>query len=285
MGRKLHAVAISVLLLTLLTLASCNGMTVTPSTIREGILPPVSTELSLACDDCAQATLDSANATLNAVLTQEQNNVNINAAQIAATAEIVRADAQATLNSAGVTQNAVLAQAQYDLQVTAAAGTQNAEAVIVQQNKNDLAANTQTAVANNIATQTRAAIATSEWYADQSRQREEQRQQGPIAFLWMWCLPIFFVLLAVFALWGFWHWQKIQQSDRLMLETPVGGLQASETGDRHRRHDDPLPALESDAVDGSYQHTKPDDQIDDWLDEVKSKLLSSDEEEDDSAVN
>ena len=46
----------------------------------------------------AQATLNSANATLSAAQTQAQNNANVIAAQIAATAEIVRANAQATLN-------------------------------------------------------------------------------------------------------------------------------------------------------------------------------------------
>ena len=56
----------------------------------------------------AQATLNSVNATLSAAQTQEQNNANIIAAQVAATAEIVRANAQATLNSAGSTQSAAL---------------------------------------------------------------------------------------------------------------------------------------------------------------------------------
>ena len=58
----------------------------------------------------AQATLNSANATLSAAQTQDQNNANVIAAQIAATAEIVRANAQATLNSAGSTQSAALTQ-------------------------------------------------------------------------------------------------------------------------------------------------------------------------------
>lgn len=50
----------------------------------------------------AQATVDSANATLNAVQTQSQNDANVIAAQIAGTAEIVRANAQATINAAKV---------------------------------------------------------------------------------------------------------------------------------------------------------------------------------------
>ena len=115
----------------------------------------------------AQATLNSANATLSAAQTQDQNNANVIAAQIAATAEIVRANAQATLNSAGSTQSAALTQSRYNLQSTQAVGTQSAQAILNQQNKNELAAGTQTAVANNIATQTQAAAATSQWYADQ----------------------------------------------------------------------------------------------------------------------
>lgn len=58
----------------------------------------------------AQATLNSANATLSVAQTQDQNNANAIAAQIAATAEIVRANAQATLNSAGSTQSSALTQ-------------------------------------------------------------------------------------------------------------------------------------------------------------------------------
>ncbi len=149
-------------------------------------------------------------------MTQDQNNANFIAAQIAATAEIARANAQATVNSAGITQVAAQTQSQYNLQVTMAAGTQAADAVIAQQNKNDLAANTQTAIANNIATQTQIAVATSQWYVDQDRQRKEQRQ-GPIAFLWMWFLPIFIILFAGLLLWGFWRWLKIQQANQRIL--------------------------------------------------------------------
>jgi hypothetical protein len=58
----------------------------------------------------AQATLNSANATVNAAQTQDQNSANIAAAQIASTAEIERARAQATLVAAGSTQSAALTQ-------------------------------------------------------------------------------------------------------------------------------------------------------------------------------
>ena len=222
----------------------------------------------------AQATLNSANATLSAAQTQDQNNANVIAAQIAATAEIVRANAQATLVAAGSTQSAALTQdairqtqAQYDLQVTEAA------------------ASTQTAVANHIAIQAQSAVATSQWYTDQSRQRQEQRQ-GPIAFLWMWCLPIFIVLLAGLVLWGFWRWLKIQQANQRILENPVDKLQAPAAEVIHHQHDNSLPYLESDIVDSRYQLTKPDDRVRRWLDEVKRKLLSSDKkDEDDNTDN
>ncbi len=224
----------------------------------------------------AQATLNSANTTLSAAQTQDQNNANVLAAQIAGTAEIVRANAQATLNSAGATQVAAETQSQYNLQGTNAAGTQSADAMITQQNKNDLAAGTQTAVANNIATQTQVAAATSQWYADQTRQREEQRQ-GPITFLWMWCLPIFVVLLAGFLLWGFWRWMRIQQANQRILAEPVEKLLEPTVTVRQHRYDDP-PYIESDVIDDSYQVTSPD-QVRQWLDEVKDELLNSDEKD------
>ena len=168
----------------------------------------------------AQATWNSANATLSAAQTQEQNSANVIAAQIAAAAEIARAEAQATLDSARSTQSAALTQ-------DAARQTQvqfNSQMTAEQQDRNRIAAGTQTAIANSIATQTRAAAATSQWYADQSRQRDEQRQ-GPIAFLWTWCLPIFIVLFAALCLWGFWRWLKIQQSRQRMAGEPVEKLE------------------------------------------------------------
>jgi hypothetical protein len=314
MYRNPHFAAIFVLILTLLTLTACDGLTVTPAMQGEGVLlatPALTSVLCVACDQAtlaaaltqqknssdnqaaataeilranAQATVNSANATLSAALTQEQNNANYVAAQIAATAEVARANAQATVNSANATQIAALTQSQYNLQITMAAGTQAAEAVIAQQNKNDLAASTQTAVANAIATQTQVAVATSQWYVDQERQREEQRQ-APIAFLWMWCLPMFVVLFAGLLLWGFWRWLKIQQANQRVLENPVEQLPALEAKVAHRRYDDPLPYLDSDIVDDGYQVTRPDDHVEQWLDEVKDKLLASDEKDKDDNTN
>jgi len=222
----------------------------------------------------AQATLDAANATLGAAQTQDQNNANVVAAQIAATAEIERANAQATLNSAGSTQNAALTlDAIWQTQMADQA-TSGAQSLLIQQNKDELAASTQTAIANNIATQTQAAAATSQWYVDQDRQRAEQRQ-GPIAFLWALCLPTFIVIFAGLVLWGFWRWLRIQQANQRILENPVDKLPAPAEEVRRHRHDDLVPYLESD-IDNGYQVTTPDDQVQKWVDEVKSKLNDSD---------
>jgi len=307
MKPKLSICVIFILILTSLILTACDGLTVTPSALGEGVMlatPALTSFPCVACDQAtlaaaltqqknsfdnqaaataeivranAQVTVNSANATLSVALTQEQNNANFIAAQIAATAEIARANAQATVNSAGATQVAAMTQSQYNLQVTQAVGTQNAEAIQTQQNKDDLAASTQTAVANTIATQTQVAVATSQWYTDQERQRNEQRQ-APIAFLWMWCPPIFIVLFAGLLLWGFWRWLKIQQANQRNLESPLDKLPALTAENRLHRHDNELPYVDSDLADG-YQVTKPDD-VEQWLDEVKDKLQkNSDEDE------
>jgi hypothetical protein len=300
----------------LLILSACYTLTPTPSSAELLMVTPVNaSSLCEACDQAtlanaltqeknyadnqaastaeimrvnAQVTLNSANATLNAAQTQDQNNANVIAAQIAATAEIVRANAQATINSTGSTQSAALTQDAIRQTQMADLATTGAQSLLIQQNKNDLAASTQTAIANNIATQTQAAVATSQWYTDRDRQRDEQRQ-GPIAFLWMWCLPIFILLLAGLLLWGFWRWLKIQQANQRILVNPVDQLQAPVVEViHHHPDDDSLPYIESDVVDidGRYQLTKPDDQVRRWLDEVKRKLLRSDEkEESDDADN
>jgi hypothetical protein len=226
----------------------------------------------------AQATLNSANTTLSAAQTQDQNNANVIAAQIAGTAEIVRANAQATLNSAAATQVAAMTQSQYNLQETSVAGTQNSYAVSTQQNKNDIAAGTQTAIANTIATQTQSAAATSQWYVDQKRQREEQRQ-GPIAFLWMWCLPLFAVSLAGFGIWGFWRWLQIQQVNQRILEKPVDKLSAPMAEIASRRHT--LPYIESDVIENDSQLTSPDDEVHEWVDDVKNTLLDNEKKDED----
>ncbi len=302
------------ILLILLTLNSCNGMTVTPSISGQEVLLATPSLLVLSCEACdqatlaaaqtqekynadilaaataeviranAQAALNSANATLSAAQTQEQNNTNIIVAQIAATAEVAKANAQATLYSAGSTQSAAQTedsisqtQVQYDMQLTLAVATQSALAIMTQQNKDDLASNTQTAVANTIATQTQSAAATSQWYADQTRQRDEQRQ-GPIAFLWMWCFPIFLVLTAIFILWAIWRWQKLQQTKQLAFENPIQTLPPSVPD----RRTTVQQYVESEVIDDSYQVTTPDDQVAQWVDEVKTKLLDSDRKDEDN---
>lgn len=226
----------------------------------------------------AQATLNSANATLNSVQTQQQNEANVIAAQIAATAEIVRANAQATLVSAGSTQSAALtADAIHQTQMADLATT-GAQAVVNQQYRDDLAVGTQTAIANLIATQGQVAAVTSQSYVEQRRQREEQRQ-GPITFLWVWCLPVFILLLAGLVLWGVWRRLTIQQANQRILEYPVDRLPAPGVEVPPHHHGSPLPYLDSDIADDGYQVTKPDDQVERWLDEVKDKLLDSDAKE------
>jgi hypothetical protein len=267
-------------LLVLLILASCGTQPENPPQAEILLSTPV--QISTPCDMCDQETLA-------AVLTQEQNNADI---QAAATAEIVRANAQATwdsanaqatVNSAGSTQSSALTQDAIRQTQMADLATTRAEAVMTQQNKDDLAAGTQTAIANNIATQTQVAVATSQWYADQTRQREEQRQ-GPIAFLWMWCFPLFVLLLAVLVLWGIWRWQKIQQANQRILENSVDKLPAPVVeGIDH--HDHLLPYLESDIVDSGYQVTTPDDQVHQWLDEVKRNLLDSDKKDEEDGTD
>jgi hypothetical protein len=242
----------------------------------------------------AQATMDSANATVNAAQTQDQNNADAIAAQIAATAQVARSQAQATLVAAGSTQSVGLTQVaiqqtqqEYNFQVTLAAGTQSVVALMTQQNQNNVAASTQTAVANNIATQTEVAVATSQWYADQARRSKEQ-SQIPIAFLWMWCLPIFILILAGLIIWGVWRWLRIQQANQRNLEKPVEKLQAPAAPVvMHYEQDDTLPASENDVVDGRYHLTKPEDPVSGWLDEVKRQVRNSDkrDEDDDTTDN
>ena len=90
----------------------------------------------------------------------QQNDATVIVAQIAATAEIVRANAQATLILTGSTQSAAqTADAIHQTQMADIATT-GAQAIVNQQYKDDLAASTQTAIANIIATQGQVAAAT-----------------------------------------------------------------------------------------------------------------------------
>lgn len=288
--RVLCVVAICALLLVFLTLASCVPLPETPSTpyvvVLLGTPEEINVQATLAAALTqeknnadyqavataeivranAQATLNSAIATLSAAQTQQQDSANVVAAQLAAAAEIVRANAQATLVAAGSTQSAALTQ-------DAFRQTQVQE----QQNKDAIAAGTQTAVANLIATQTQSAVATSQWYADQSRQREEQRL-GLIEYLWKWGLPVFVVVIfAGLCLWGFWYWLKIQQHRQRIDGQPIGKLQAPV--DPSKPQDRSLPP-ERDIINGRYRLSQPDDQVRGWLDEIKRKLLNRGKDED-----
>ena len=294
MRPNLRPIAIYGTLSMLLLLSACFTLTETPPAAQLLLVTPVQIDaaaLTQQKNDAdnqaaaaaevvranAQATLNSANATLGAVQTQQQNDANV----IAATAEIARANAQATLNSAGATQNAALTQDAIRQTQMADLATTGAQAVVNQQYKDELAAGTQTAVANNISTQAQVAAATSQQYA---RQREEQRQ-GPITFLWMWCLPMFIVLFAGLVLWGVWRRLKIQQANLLILEKPVDRLPEPATEAPHHHHAGSLPYLDSDIADDGYQVTNPDDQVEQWLDEVKDKLLDRDEKDKDDNPN
>jgi hypothetical protein len=298
MNRNYRFPSLLVFILTLLLLQACDGMTVTPDPIQAGMVLASPAQSDLYCEACAQATLavamtqdrknadalaaataeieranaqstlNSANATLSAALTQEQENSNILAARIAATSQIERANAQATLNSAGSTQIAAMTQDQYDLQLAQAAGTQTAMAIMTLQKESDLAASTQTAIADGIATQAQAAVATSQWYDDQARKRDEERQ-APIAFLWMWCFPVFLVLFAGLILWGLWRWIRPGKPVPPMLDKP----------EPLHQHDNSLPRIETDIVDDPYQLMEPDDRVDEWMEEVKRKLHASDNED------
>ena len=309
MKRHPGVVAILALTVTMLTLVACGIAAGTPSvTSSEGLLLPMATQTIGPCEGCAQATLAAlqtqeksgidaqaaataeimranaqatliaVNATVGAAQTQEKNNANIIAAQVAATAAIVRANAQATLDSAGSTQSAALTQdairqtqVQGSLQVTAALATQNAVATLTQQNKNDLAASTQTVVANLIATQTQSAVATSQWYTDQARQRDEQRQ-APLTFLWRWCPPLFIVAIVLICLLFFWRWMKIRETQqRIDMQQPELPIIIEH---------EPRPLRE--IVRNQAQPTKPSDHVNRWLEEVKRKLITSKKDDDDN---
>jgi hypothetical protein len=308
--RRFTLAALWALLLALVTLAACVAIPASPAPVvvvmlgtpmdtnDQGVLiaelaqQQNNTSLQAAATAAimqanAQATLDSANATLGAAQTQAKDLSNLIAAQVAGTAVVVRANARATLVAAGSTQSAALTQdaisqtqTEYSLQVTQAAGTQSAGAILAQQYKNDLAAGTQTAVANNIATQTQVAVATSQWYADQGLQRQD-KIRNTFAFLGVWALPIFIVLMAGLIVWGFWRWLKIKQANQRILDQPVDRLPPPgvEVIDHHL--DDQSMYIESNTADNHNRLTKPVDPAGRWLDEVKRKLLRSNNEDDD----
>jgi len=215
----------------------------------------------------ALATLNAADATLGAAQTQQINDANLIAAQVAATVLVERANAQATLNSAGSTQSAALTQdamrqtqAQYDLVST-----------FEQQKKNDIAANTQTAVANLIATQTQSALATSQWYEDQARQRQEQTQ-GQMSYLWKCCLPVFLFFFVVLCFWVFWRWINDLKNRQPVSVKPI---------EIQEQTQDKYPPIADNIVNRRFGLKKPGVQINDWMDEIKSKLIKHEKDDHD----
>jgi len=288
MRRDIHIKAIWGLALMLLTLTACGLPPVTPSTAN--LLPDSQVQPGVVCEACDQATLAgaltqensnannqavataeivraNAQSTLSVAQTQDQNESNVIAAQLASTAEIERANAQATLNSAVFTQSAALTQDAIRQTQMADLATTGAEAIVVQQNNNQLAGSTQTAVANTIATQAR---------------QDETQRRAPITFLWIWCLPVFVVILAGLFLWGYWRRLKIQQANQRILVNPSDQLPARVTEVVDRQHGDSMSYLDTDVVDSGYQVTTPDDQVHQWLDEVKDTLRDSDKKDEDN---
>ncbi|NCP86709.1 MAG: hypothetical protein CO094_12930 [Anaerolineae bacterium CG_4_9_14_3_um_filter_57_17] len=288
MNRSVGGIALLVLMLALLTLAACGVLTGTPIVNGKPMLLPMATPGSsptLSCETCAQATLavlqtqaqggvdaqaaataeimranaqatlDASGLTLSAALTQEQNNANIIAAQVAATAAIVRANAQATLSAAGSTQSAALTQDVISQTQMAGLATAAAQATFSQQNRNDIAAGTQTAVAEYIATQTQSAVATEQKYADQ--------RQVPLNFLWMGCLPLFVIAIAFVGLWFFWRWMKIWENQQRIEMQPVAPIVIEAN-----------PQSVDEAVNSPYPLVKRHDPIGGWMKEIKRKLIA-----------
>jgi hypothetical protein len=318
MTHKLSFLAILAPLLALLTLAACGAAAGTPSvSSNQALLLPMDTPtIGFDCPGCAQATLsalqtqekssfdsqaaataeimranaqatlNSVNATVGAAQTQEKNNVNVVAAQVAATAAIVSANAQATLVAAGSTQSAALTQdairqtqVQYSQQVTASVATQDAIATVTQQNNNFLAGSTQTVVANLIATQTQSAVATSQWYADLVRQRDEQRQ-APLTFLWLWCPPLFIIAIALICVLFFWRWMKMRENQQMIdMQPDQPRVGTGATPPIIIEHE---PRRIIDVANHQYQPTKPTDHVRRWLDEAKRKLITDKKDEDDN---
>lgn len=276
----------------LLLLAACDGVPLASPGGSDGTAaaslagtPQLSSQNQLAATAevqraSSQATLDAAISTLRAAEAQNQNAANIVAAQIAATAEVQRADAQSTLVAAGSTQNAALIQDALLQKQAADQVTNTAEAARVQRNAELVAASTQTAVAEGIATEARSAVATSQWYTEQARQRDAQRQV-PITFLWTWCWPAFLLLLAGLAAWGFWRWLRLRQARQrifndLLEERPESPAEAPQPPAAYLP-----PYIEGDSAKTHYEVTEPQDPVHRWLDEVKRKLQSGDQKDKD----
>ena len=205
-----------------------------------------------------------AQATLNVAQTQDQNGANAAAAQLAAAAANDQARAEATLVAAGSTRTAALAEDAIRHTQAADVATTSAEG-----------AATQTESANAITTQTQMAV---QWSANQARQRAEDIQ-APIAFLWSWCMPPFVVLLGGLALWGFWRWLRIRQANQRISDGAIEQLRIPAPKAVHRDEEESSLYLEAENVNDRYQVTQPEDQVHRWLDDVKRKLQSGDQQD------
>jgi hypothetical protein len=86
--------------------------------------------------------------------------------------------------------------------------------------------------------------------------------------------------LAGLVLWGYWRWLQIQEANQRILEIPLVRLSALAVEVPHHHHGS-LPYVDGDITEDGYQVTKPNDQVEQWLDEVKDKLLDSDEKDKD----
>ncbi|MDX9990669.1 MAG: hypothetical protein RBS68_01350 [Anaerolineales bacterium] len=303
MKRYLGLIAVFGLLGSVLILAGCTPLPLTPVASGDLYLVPMQAQGSLAtplattCENCpeatlsalltqeknysdaqaaataaimradAQATLNASSATLGAAQTQAQENANMIAAQVAATEAIVKANAQSTLIAAGSTQFAARTQDAIRQTQMVELATAGAQATLTQQNKDQIAASTQTAVANNIATQTQSAAATSQWYVDQVRQREEEFQSS----LWLLCPPIFIVVVTLIVLLFLWRWMTIREAQqRLDAPPPEVIIVKSE----------PRPLQDSSMSQNPLVKATPD-HVGRWLDEVKRKLMTNRKDDDD----
>lgn len=265
--RRLSVVAILGLFVVFVWIGSMSPAA-SRSAPATGLLQPTPTGgtpfPTLPCEPCAQATLAAA-------LTQAQSDAShLQAQETAANANILLAHNLATFSAATATRVAALtqdalqqAQAQLNLQLKVDSATHSAAATATQQMKDEV-------VAGAIATQTQAAVAITQGYADQARQIEAQTQEQS-AFLQMWGAPILMVAIAALCLLGFWRWTAQPRS---------GGQLEVSAAISHLQPPDRLPPLAGQAVTHLTPLPKPGGQVRGWMEEVKHKLLVGGKDDD-----
>jgi hypothetical protein len=208
-------------------------------------------------------------------------------AQETATADILFAHNRATFSAATSTQYAVQtqailqqtqvvvdeAQAQLSLRLTVDSAAESAAATGTQYRNNESAANTTTAIAGVIATQTQSFIATQQRHAVQMRQSELEQQEA-IALLWIWGPPALVLVIVIVGVWAYWYWEidkRIRRGPGYEAPPPVF---SSSTQPLHE------PALpKAIVVIVPDPVTDPTGQVSGWMDEVKEKLLDSQKED------